>query len=327
MKPEGLLIFNVANTLRFDGWPLLHFLSIKKLPFRSFTPWGIASILRRHGYRIVATAGDIPVLLRWVALVRKPSAKQSQPKTSHSPAKKDGNQGWSVFGIGFFRSGSKSIISSSLRPSDSLSLAILAVKLPWMAKVDWEKNSAKNILGKAGLWPWKDEEIESILDVGCGLSFQSKFLPAKIRVGVDMYEEYFKHIEADVPYVVIKYDARKLRDIFVPKSFDLVLATDIIEHLEKAEGDAMLRQCEEIARKGVIIDTPKGYHPQNIDIWGHGGHEWQTHRSGWDIKDFEERGYKCTVHDYVMSDVKRHTEIDVDPHIQIINAVKYMDRQ
>jgi hypothetical protein len=61
-----------------------------------------------------------------------------------------------------------------------------------------------------------------------------------IDVGVDIYEDYFNHIESDVPYALVKYDVRKLDEIFVENSFDLVIALDIIEHLEKEEALQMI---------------------------------------------------------------------------------------
>lgn len=194
-----------------------------------------------------------------------------------------------------------------------------------MSKEDWNKNTIKNIFEGKDLWPWKDEEIVSILDAACGLSLKSKYIPAQIRVGVDIYEEYFNHIEADVPYVVIKHDIRKLREIFVPKSFDLVIALDVMEHLEKEESLDVLRQCEEIARKAVIIETPRGFIPTNMDILGHGGDVWQTHRSGWEPEEFEALGYKTVLRDYTMTNVKRHTDIDeINPNIQMIDAIKFL---
>jgi len=193
-----------------------------------------------------------------------------------------------------------------------------------MSKEEWSENTVETVLTKAGLWPWKGGEIVTILDVACGLSLKSKYIPAQIRVGVDIYDEYFKHIEADVPYVVVKYDVRKLREIFLPKSFDLVIALDVIEHLEKEDALSMIKQCEEIARLGVVLETPKGYIPQNLDIQGHGGHQWQTHRCGWEVKELEDLGYKVVVRDYKMRDTKRHTDIDVDPDVQVMDAIKFI---
>ncbi len=193
-----------------------------------------------------------------------------------------------------------------------------------MPKADWIANTLPTIFGKAGLWPWKNGEIISVLDVACGLSLKSKFIPAQIRVGVDIYDKYFDHIESDVPYVVIKHDIRKLNEIFVPKSFDLVIALDVIEHLEKQESLDMIAECERIARKGVILETPKGYVPQNLDIQGYGGHEYQTHRCGWEPDEIRKLGYKVFTRPYIMSDAKRHTDVDVGREVELIEAIKFI---
>ncbi|HRH26894.1 MAG TPA: class I SAM-dependent methyltransferase [Parcubacteria group bacterium] len=195
-----------------------------------------------------------------------------------------------------------------------------------MAKEEWKKNTVVSIFSEKGLWPWKEGDIITILDVACGLSFKSKYIPAQVRVGVDIYEEYFKHIESDVPYAVVKYDVRKLREIFMPKSFDLVIALDVIEHLEKEDALSMIKQCEEIAKLGVVLETPKGYIPQNLDIQGHGGHEWQTHRCGWEPEELEKLGYKLVIRDYTMQSVRRHTDVDVDPNVQVMDAIKVLDK-
>ena len=193
-----------------------------------------------------------------------------------------------------------------------------------MPKQDWADNTLPKVFSRAGLWPFKDGEIISILDVACGLSLKSKYIPAQIRVGVDIYDKYFEHIESEVPYVVMKYDVRKLNEVFVPKSFDLVIALDVIEHLEKQESLDMIKECEKIARKAVILETPEGYVPQNLDILGHGGHEWQTHRCGWEKEELEKLGYKAFTREYQMSNAKRHTDIDVDPSIKLLDAIKFL---
>lgn len=194
-----------------------------------------------------------------------------------------------------------------------------------MPKEDWKKNNIPKIFKDAGFWPWKDNEIVSILDVACGLSLKSKFIPAQIRVGVDIYEKYFEHIESDVPYVVIKHDVRRLRDMFISKSFDLVLVLNIIAYLDKEDSLDMIKQCEDIAKKAVIIETPRGYIPQNLDILGHGGHEFLTSRCGWEVEELESLGYTAFTRNYTMSDVKKHTEIEVDTNIHLINAIKFME--
>jgi hypothetical protein len=189
-------------------------------------------------------------------------------------------------------------------------------------KEDWQTNTIDKIFAREGLYP--EQRISSILDVACGLSLKSQYLTADIRVGVDIYRPYLAKIDAKVPFVTVAHDVRKLDEIFLEKSFDLVLMLDIIEHLEKDESLALLQTAERIAKVAVIIETPDGYVPQNIDIWGHGGDEWQTHRCGWEKAELEAMGYKVLRRPYKMQDIRRHTEIDVPVDIHLLDGIKYV---
>lgn len=192
-----------------------------------------------------------------------------------------------------------------------------------MPKEDWKENPVHKVLERNNLWPFTS--INSVLDVACGLSLKSKYLKPKLIVGVDIYPQYFKKIECNQPYAVIKYDVQHLLDIFQPRSFDVVYALDIIEHLKKQESLALIEQCKEIATKAVVVETPRGFIPQNIDILGCGGHEFQTHRCGWEIEELEALGFKCTTRSYTMANVKRHSEIEVDPQITFIDAIHFIE--
>jgi SAM-dependent methyltransferase len=192
-----------------------------------------------------------------------------------------------------------------------------------MPREDWVANTVERIFEAEGLYP--TGKVKSVLDVACGLSLKSQYIAADIRVGVDIYRPYLERIQADVPYVALQADCMDIGRLFLPKSFDLVLLLDIVEHLEKPQSLRLLDMAETIARVAVIVETPKGFVPQNIDIWGHGGHEFQTHRCGWEPEELEARGYRCILRDYRMSAVRRHTEIDVQPDIRMIDAIKRFD--
>lgn len=192
-----------------------------------------------------------------------------------------------------------------------------------MPKEDWAANSVQKIFEPEHLYP--TGKIQSVLDVGCGLSLKSQYVDATIRVGVDIYRPFLERIEADVPYLVVNADVRELDRLFLPRSFDLVLLLDILEHLEKEDALKVLAMAEEIARVAVIVETPKGYIPQNIDIWGWGGDTYQTHRSGWEPEEFTARGYRVLLRGYRMSEVRRHTEVDVDPNVVMIDAILRLD--
>ncbi len=189
-----------------------------------------------------------------------------------------------------------------------------------MPKEDWVKNTVQALFSREGLYP--EGRINSVLDVACGLSLKSQYIDVDVRVGVDIYRPFLEKIESRVPYAVVNADVRELSRLFLPASFDLVLVLDIVEHLEKEEALALLDAAEEIARVAVIVETPKGFVPQNIDIWGYEGHEYQTHRSAWEPEELEQRGYSVILRDYTMADVKRHTEENVSPDITMIDAIK-----
>lgn len=190
-----------------------------------------------------------------------------------------------------------------------------------MSKEDWIKNPVHKILQDQNLWPFAKNEIKTVLDVACGLALKSKFLEPCMILGVDIYEPYLKAIEADIPYAVIKYDVRKLGDLFLDNSFDIVYAIDILEHLEKTESIRLINRCKRIARKAVVIETPNGPIPQNLDTQGLEGHYYQTHRCHWDVTGLKKMDFRCIVRPYKMQDVKRHTDRDVDPNIELIDGI------
>lgn len=71
------------------------------------------------------------------------------------------------------------------------------------------------------------------------------------------------------------------------KRFDVVVASHVIEHLDKHEGFEFLRTLESLARFFVYVETPHGFLEQSADEQEIG----QRHRSGWFPHDFAGRGY------------------------------------
>jgi len=167
----------------------------------------------------------------------------------------------------------------------------------------------------------------SVLDIGCGVSFKAQYIPAEIHIAFDIYRPYFGGIDTNINYTPVVGNAKDVKDIFMPKSFDMVIATDIIEHMHKADGLQLLKDIEWLAKKVVYIEVPETYIPQNLDIWNKGGHTWQTHRSSgeWSIEELQSFGYDISTRDYVMTNAKRHTEIDdIDPNVVILDGVKFL---
>ncbi len=190
-----------------------------------------------------------------------------------------------------------------------------------MPREDWINNPIHEILRKNGLFEFPDEDPKTVLDVACGLSMKSQYLPNAHIVGVELYEPYIKAIDYEGLYSIIKYDIRNLDKIVMENSFDFVYLLDIIEHLEKKESLKVIEICKRICKKALLIETPSGFIPQNIDIQGFGAHYLQTHKCGWEVDELEKLGFECIVRSYLMQDVKRHTNIDVDINIELIDGI------
>ncbi len=135
------------------------------------------------------------------------------------------------------------------------------------------------------------KDCESLLDVGCGGFSPLKDINKKIKksVGVDGFKPSIDaaiqrktHSENKVINVL------ELTKHFKDKSFDVIVALDLIEHLTKEEGHKLLEDFERIAKKKIIIFTPNGFVPQGE----YDGNTYQIHKSGWGFKEMEKKGYK-----------------------------------
>jgi SAM-dependent methyltransferase len=133
-----------------------------------------------------------------------------------------------------------------------------------------------------------------LLDVGCGrgdVLSQLKRMDKKDKmagllcIGVDIFEDYLYSarkwynavILADVRYLPIRTACA-----------DIVLASDLIEHLHKKEGVLLLEDMERICRKQLIVFTPNGANPKKRL---EDANPWQCHKSAWKTREFAARGF------------------------------------
>lgn len=135
-----------------------------------------------------------------------------------------------------------------------------------------------------------NKSAESILDVGCGQGFPMRMIKNRMKVkkstGIDLFKPYIeigKKLKVHDQYIIS--DIRKLE--LAQKSFDVVLALQVLEHLNKKDAWAVLDNLEKIAKKQIIISTPIGkmYHPP-VD-----NNKLQLHKSAFYPEEFEKRGY------------------------------------
>lgn len=130
----------------------------------------------------------------------------------------------------------------------------------------------------------------SVLDVGCGDNSPLRRVKKTFySEGIDIYRPSI--IKSKKNKIHDKYVIGNIGNIdkyYENKSFDVVIAMDVIEHFKKADALMLLRKMEKIARKKVIILTPNGFLNQ-----GHyEDNPHQDHKSGWLTKDLVSLGYR-----------------------------------
>ena len=129
----------------------------------------------------------------------------------------------------------------------------------------------------------------SALDVGCGPGSNLKHFGFDRLVGIDGYEPNVMAARRDATHdCLVLGDVRKLGDMFRENEFDACVALDLIEHLTKAEGLALLQSMERIAARRVVLLTPNGFLPQRHAEQS----DLQEHLSGWDCAEMRALGYR-----------------------------------
>jgi hypothetical protein len=130
---------------------------------------------------------------------------------------------------------------------------------------------------------------ETILDVGCGRSSPLRFLQRGHLVGVDAFSRDLNEAKARGTHdEFVLSDVRELPTRLGDRRFDACVALDVIEHLGKEEGLALLRSLEALASRRVVVFTPNGFLPQTSREDG----DYQQHLSGWTPREMRGLGYR-----------------------------------
>lgn len=133
----------------------------------------------------------------------------------------------------------------------------------------------------------RQEECFTGLDIGCGrFSNLTALRPQLVSTGIDSFApaiEEAKSRNLHDHYIVDDV----MRHNFAGEKFDVVVANEVIEHLDKLAGWELLKRLESLSGKLVVITTPNGFLPQGAEF----GNPWQRHKSGWFVHDFIGLGY------------------------------------
>jgi len=130
-------------------------------------------------------------------------------------------------------------------------------------------------------------DCTSVLELGCGNNSPLQYFSKKFySCGVDIFLPYLK--ESEGRHIHKSYIFADILNLGIrPKSFDCVLALDVLEHLDKEEGLKLITLMKSVARKKVIIFTPNGFLKQDP----YDNNIYHMHKSGWVCEDLKKLGF------------------------------------
>ena len=135
-----------------------------------------------------------------------------------------------------------------------------------------------------------NKKAKTMLDVGSGKGKHMKYINKKgeyIATGVDIYPPCIEHCKLQgIYYSLYCCDMRALP--FKEKSFDIILCLNVLEHLDKQDGNLFLQQIGTFASSQIVLDIPVGQWEQGA----YDGNPFQVHRSTWYPGDLRKLGFK-----------------------------------
>lgn len=140
------------------------------------------------------------------------------------------------------------------------------------------------------------DEVRTVLDLGCGYGGLMKAISRDESwevTGVDADSSSLQSARNTPAYkYLIKGDLETVVRGLIKKKqkFDVVLMSQVIEHLTKQKGERILDLIEKLVIKRIVITTPNGFMEQIEESLN--GNIHQEHLSGWQKEDFAKRGYE-----------------------------------
>ena len=136
-----------------------------------------------------------------------------------------------------------------------------------------------------------------VLDCACGRGAWGFFIRSQLKgsaylEGFDLFSPYIERLrELKLYNYVYRMDIREVRSL--AQKFDVILAMDVLEHLEKYEAMKVMRDLEDMTKIVLIISLPIGAQKQDV---GHDGNLYQIHKSSFRPEEMEGLGYETKLH-------------------------------
>jgi len=139
----------------------------------------------------------------------------------------------------------------------------------------------------------EDLKGKTVLDSACGYGVWGHLIRSLHNiggsdcylVGCDIWKPYLMENKKYNPYDdFVLCDVRCLP--FRNQVLDYIVSFEVLEHFDKQEGYAYLKQLKSLSNN-IIVSTPCGFYPQGQI----GKNTFETHKAAWHINDFKNTGY------------------------------------
>ncbi len=181
------------------------------------------------------------------------------------------------------------------------------------------------------------KEVETVLDFGCGNGdlikaiLETKKFRARVY-GLDFSNDCVKNAERNLSgedfFEGVEW-VQRLPSKYADNFFDLVIATEVIEHIKEQQLDEMLKECMRIMRyRGyLVLTTPNNENlNKNKVICPECGcifHRWQ-HVKSWNEQSIAE---KMAQHNFAAVEISTLSWGSLSLKGKILNVVKRKKRQ
>lgn len=142
--------------------------------------------------------------------------------------------------------------------------------------VEMQPRSVLDIGMGFGLWGFLCREY---LDVFPGRVWPEQW---EVRIdGIELFEPYIMAHQRAIYSNIIIGDIRKLAPTL--DHYDLIIAGDVIEHLDKDDGEDVVDALYDKADRALMVNIPLGENWDHPETYGNPG---ELHRSVWHAEDF-----------------------------------------
>jgi hypothetical protein len=142
-------------------------------------------------------------------------------------------------------------------------------------------------MGQYGFLLRTNLELVNLFDINGAHAAQRPKEQWRVRIdGIEGYAGYFTPVHHYAYNQLLVGDALQELAKLPAASYDLVLAIDILEHFDKAQGFEFLQACQRVCRGSVLVSTPQDFHEQEVEA-----NPLENHRSHWEQADLERAGF------------------------------------